>query len=171
MWQSTKKPSSTGACSSFRLKTTAVTFRWFTNQSMPWRMKLQTTSMTMKFPLFTGLTFTCLTLTLRRFPWILFSTQKAGQKYKYYNFCSFLIILVSAQGIAFINGFNLGRYWPRAGPQRTMLLPGSLLNANSTNRLVVIEFERAPTGCSSGASKNCTIGLVDAPVLDALCGN
>jgi hypothetical protein len=50
-----------------------------------------------------------------------------------------------------------------------MLVPGSLLNANSSNRLVVIEFERAPSGCN--AWKNCTLSLVDAAVLDALCGN
>jgi Beta-galactosidase jelly roll domain len=72
------------------------------------------------------------------------------------------------KGIAFINGFNLGRYWPRAGPQRTLLVPGSLLNANSPNRLVVVEFERAPAACSNNC---CSIGLVDAAVLDALCGH
>uniref|UniRef100_A0A1I8FB29 Glyco_hydro_35 domain-containing protein n=1 Tax=Macrostomum lignano TaxID=282301 RepID=A0A1I8FB29_9PLAT len=31
------------------------------------------------------------------------------------------------KGVAFVNGFNLGRYWTEAGPQRTLYLPPPLL--------------------------------------------
>lgn len=47
------------------------------------------------------------------------------------------------QGIIFINGFNLGRYWPLVGPQITLYLPKELLHEGE-NVLVVIELQRAP---------------------------
>ena len=31
------------------------------------------------------------------------------------------------KGVAFVNEFNLGRYWPSAGPQKNLYLPGPLL--------------------------------------------
>ncbi|CAB3379282.1 Hypothetical predicted protein [Cloeon dipterum] len=74
-----------------------------------------------------------------------------------------------SKGIAFINGFNLGRYWPRVGPQRTLYLPGSLLNANSVNRLVIIEFDRVPRGCMSSKHRDCAVVLSDTAVLDDSC--
>ncbi|XP_059488990.1 beta-galactosidase [Neocloeon triangulifer] len=75
-----------------------------------------------------------------------------------------------SKGIAFINGFNLGRFWPRVGPQRTLYLPGNLLNANSVNRLVIIEFDRVPPGCiDKELNKGCFVSLRDEPVLNALC--
>lgn len=47
------------------------------------------------------------------------------------------------KGIAFVNGFNLGRYWPVAGPQITLYVPKELLTSG-TNRIVLIELQKAP---------------------------
>lgn len=49
----------------------------------------------------------------------------------------------SFQGIIYINGFNLGRYWATVGPQITLYLPKELL-VNGRNKLVLIEYEKAP---------------------------
>jgi beta-galactosidase len=43
------------------------------------------------------------------------------------------------KGLAWINGFNLGRYW-RRGPQQTLYVPAPVTRAG-TNRLVVLELE------------------------------
>lgn len=64
------------------------------------------------------------------------------------------------KGVVFINGFNLGRYWPSAGPQVTLYLPGYLLHRHPTpNHLVVVETDRAP--------EIPTLQLVQQPVLNA----
>jgi beta-galactosidase len=43
------------------------------------------------------------------------------------------------KGIAWVNGFCLGRYW-RRGPQRTLFVPGPLVRSSS-NELVVLELD------------------------------
>ncbi|MCE0538811.1 beta-galactosidase [Kineosporia rhizophila] len=43
------------------------------------------------------------------------------------------------KGLAWLNGFNLGRYW-RRGPTRTLYVPAPVTRAGS-NRLVVLELE------------------------------
>jgi len=45
------------------------------------------------------------------------------------------------KGVAWINGFNLGRYWSR-GPQRSLYVPGPVLR-EGTNELVVFELHGA----------------------------
>lgn len=45
------------------------------------------------------------------------------------------------KGVAFINGFNLGRYW-KAGPQKTLYVPAPLLKAGE-NELVIFELHGA----------------------------
>lgn len=45
------------------------------------------------------------------------------------------------QGQAYINGFNLGRYWTSAGPQRTLWIPKALLR-EGRNELVVLELRK-----------------------------
>ncbi len=47
------------------------------------------------------------------------------------------------KGIAFVNGFNLGRYWPVAGPQITLYVPKEILTSG-TNQIVLIELQKAP---------------------------
>ncbi|XP_040066921.1 beta-galactosidase-1-like protein [Ixodes scapularis] len=62
-------------------------------------------------------------------------------------------------GVAFINGIHLGRYWPRAGPQVTLYLPGAfMLPYPMENRLFLLEMESAP--------ENKTVKLVDKHVLN-----
>ncbi|XP_043240588.1 beta-galactosidase-like [Amphibalanus amphitrite] len=65
------------------------------------------------------------------------------------------------RGVAFVNGFNLGRYWPAQGPQVTLYVPGTLLKAAS-NRLTLLELEEAP--CL--ATDTCRVTLTDTPELD-----
>jgi len=80
-----------------------------------------------------------------------------------------------------INGFNLGRYWPVAGPQITLYLPASLLKPHpETNTFVLFELERAPDSCLStvssssvypqnnSSSNNCVITLTDTHEIDSL---
>lgn len=49
------------------------------------------------------------------------------------------------QGQLFINGFNVGRYWPTAGPQVTLYVPAGILRASPRqNHIVVLELEKCP---------------------------
>ncbi|NXS63256.1 BGAL galactosidase, partial [Brachypteracias leptosomus] len=48
------------------------------------------------------------------------------------------------KGQLWINGFNLGRYWPGRGPQQTLFVPGSVLSAAHPNNITVLELEGAP---------------------------
>lgn len=65
------------------------------------------------------------------------------------------------KGIAFVNGFNLGRYWPAIGPQITLYLPKELL-VLGTNKIVLIELQKAPD--------NGSVSFVDTPNLDGVFG-
>lgn len=47
------------------------------------------------------------------------------------------------KGFIFINGFNLGRYWPLVGPQITMYIPRELLKVGN-NQIVIVELQKAP---------------------------
>ncbi|WP_024818237.1 glycoside hydrolase family 35 protein [Arthrobacter sp. 31Y] len=47
------------------------------------------------------------------------------------------------KGNAFINGFNLGRYWSR-GPQRTLYVPGPLIREGA-NELAILELHGSAT--------------------------
>uniref|UniRef100_A0AAR2JL15 Beta-galactosidase n=1 Tax=Pygocentrus nattereri TaxID=42514 RepID=A0AAR2JL15_PYGNA len=48
------------------------------------------------------------------------------------------------KGQVWINGVNLGRYWPQRGPQQTLYVPGSLLSPTVPNNITVLELENAP---------------------------
>ncbi|XP_030374180.1 beta-galactosidase [Scaptodrosophila lebanonensis] len=47
------------------------------------------------------------------------------------------------KGVVFINGENLGRYWPLVGPQVTLFVPAPVLKVGN-NRLIVVEYQQAP---------------------------
>ncbi|XP_058821551.1 beta-galactosidase-like [Topomyia yanbarensis] len=64
------------------------------------------------------------------------------------------------KGLIFINGFNLGRYWPLVGPQVTLYVPRHILLRGSNN-IVVIEYQR-------NVQENATISFTDEPKLDGL---
>ena len=55
------------------------------------------------------------------------------------------------KGQAFLNGFNLGRYWPVMGPQVTLYIPRQTLMPSSSekflNTLVLFELERDARPC------------------------
>lgn len=64
------------------------------------------------------------------------------------------------QGIAFLNKFNLGRYWPIVGPQITLYAPGVLFKKPPDfNEIVLLELEYAP--CNVATS--CTVKFVKEP--------
>jgi hypothetical protein len=54
-----------------------------------------------------------------------------------------------SKGIAFVNGYNLGYYWPRLGPQMTLYVPGPVLKEGK-NEVVMVELEMAPKRAPSG---------------------
>lgn len=58
-------------------------------------------------------------------------------------------------GCAYVNGFNLGRYW-KIGPQKTLYVPGPLLKAGR-NELVIFE--------AAGAVESAAAEFVDLPDL------
>lgn len=64
------------------------------------------------------------------------TTQKQNKK---------TAILVLYQGQVWINGVNLGRYWPARGPQQTLYVPGPLISTKLPNNITVLELEGAPT--------------------------
>ncbi|NXH29692.1 GLB1L protein, partial [Myiagra hebetior] len=49
-----------------------------------------------------------------------------------------------SKGLLWINGFNLGRYWTRRGPQQTLFVPGLVLHVGRPNNITVLELEGAP---------------------------
>lgn len=56
------------------------------------------------------------------------------------------------KGIAFINGFNLGRYWPLVGPQITLYVPKEVLKPGE-NVLILLEYQKASDSGSVFFSK------------------
>lgn len=76
---------------------------------------------------------------------------------------SWLMVSLSPQGQVWINGFNLGRYWPARGPQVTLFVPRHILTTSVPNNITVLELERAP--CNDGTSELCTVEFVDRPVI------
>ncbi|TKS67301.1 Beta-galactosidase [Collichthys lucidus] len=57
---------------------------------------------------------------------------------------TFLKLNEWTKGQVWINGMNLGRYWPSRGPQQTLYVPGPLLSASQPNNITVLELEGAP---------------------------
>ncbi|XP_028249647.1 beta-galactosidase-1-like protein [Parambassis ranga] len=57
---------------------------------------------------------------------------------------SFLKLNEWTKGQVWINGVNLGRYWPTKGPQQTLYVPGPLLSTRLPNNITVLELEGAP---------------------------
>lgn len=47
------------------------------------------------------------------------------------------------KGFIYVNGFNLGRYWPLVGPQITMYIPKDLLK-HGLNSIEIVELQKAP---------------------------
>ena len=65
------------------------------------------------------------------------------------------------QGVAWVNDFCLGRYWPEVGPQVTLYVPSGVLH-QGTNTLLLLEQEAAP--CLT--SDTCYVTLQETHVID-----
>lgn len=61
-----------------------------------------------------------------------------------------------SKGQAFLNDFNLGRYWPTKGPQITLYIPAPVIEKDGPNVLVMFELQRAGE----------TVKLTDEPIID-----
>uniref|UniRef100_A0A1A8IUQ5 Galactosidase, beta 1-like n=1 Tax=Nothobranchius kuhntae TaxID=321403 RepID=A0A1A8IUQ5_NOTKU len=57
---------------------------------------------------------------------------------------TFLKLKEWTKGQVWINGVNLGRYWPARGPQQTLYVPGPLLSTSLPNNITLLELEAAP---------------------------
>ncbi|XP_022174724.1 beta-galactosidase-like isoform X2 [Myzus persicae] len=63
------------------------------------------------------------------------------------------------KGVAFVNGNNIGRYWPSVGPQITLYVPGLfLIPYPGVNTIIMLEQEGVP--------ENLSISFVDKPNLN-----
>ena len=70
---------------------------------------------------------------------------------------TFFLPAVLTKGQLFVNGVNLGRYWPARGPQQTLFVPRDVIKHGAND---VIVFELEPETESPIAL------LVDKPKLD-----
>mmetsp|Transcript_13310 Transcript_13310/g.40276 ORF Transcript_13310/g.40276 Transcript_13310/m.40276 type:complete len:730 (-) Transcript_13310:513-2702(-) len=68
---------------------------------------------------------------------------------------TFLAMPGFVKGLAWVNGFNLGWYWPAQGPQQRLYVPGPVLK-HGENEVVLLEVEGAPVGARQ-------VDLVDTP--------
>lgn len=69
------------------------------------------------------------------------------------------------RGVAFINGFNLGRYWPIMGPQVTLFVPKQLIKPfPQENVLTVLELEG--NSCTEVEGSLCTMKFVPTSNID-----
>ena len=76
---------------------------------------------------------------------------------------TFLNVSGWTKGVAFVNGYNIGRYWPVKGPQKTLYVPGAYLRSTTElNELILFEIDHSP--CSPPYS-DCFVSLVDTPDL------
>ena len=67
------------------------------------------------------------------------------------------------KGQAFVNGVNLGRYWPAAGPQYTLFVPANVLSLKPTSiSVILLELDGAP--CLNPTS--CFVEFVAAPSIN-----
>nr|XP_006821084.1 PREDICTED: beta-galactosidase-like [Saccoglossus kowalevskii] len=72
------------------------------------------------------------------------------------------------KGQVYINGFNLGRYWPVVGPQVTLYVPANILQTGD-NTVVLFELEKAPCTGSYGnwiLAGDCQIEFIDRPIIN-----
>ncbi|XP_069469235.1 beta-galactosidase [Ambystoma mexicanum] len=70
------------------------------------------------------------------------------------------------KGQIWINGFNLGRYWPARGPQVTLYVPVHILKTSAPNNITVLELENVSM-CDQGKY---FVEFVDTPILNATSG-
>ena len=71
------------------------------------------------------------------------------------------------KGQAFVNGFNLGRYWPVVGPQQTLFVPASVLSLKPQSiSVVLLELEGDPCYTPRYNATTCVIEFVATPSIN-----
>ena len=68
------------------------------------------------------------------------------------------------KGIVFLNNKNLGKYWPRMGPQMTLYVPGVWLNPPCQKNTIVL-FEQEFSG-SAEDMNNFFVKLTDQHIIN-----
>ncbi|KAK7075800.1 Beta-galactosidase-1-like protein [Halocaridina rubra] len=71
---------------------------------------------------------------------------------------TFLKLKGWSKGIAWVNDFCLGRYWPEVGPQVTLYVPRGILK-HGTNSILILEQEASPCQIPS----QCIVSLEESP--------
>ena len=64
------------------------------------------------------------------------------------------------KGVAMVNAYNVGRYWPVTGPQETLYVPSPYLTSCTDNKIILFEQERIPS------NKVKLVEFVDEPTID-----
>ncbi|ELK17185.1 Beta-galactosidase-1-like protein [Pteropus alecto] len=73
---------------------------------------------------------------------------------------TFLFLPGWTKGQVWINGFNLGRYWTKWGPQQTLYVPRPLLlPRGALNKITLLELENVPSQPQ--------IQFLDSPILNS----
>ncbi|XP_012790120.2 beta-galactosidase-1-like protein isoform X2 [Sorex araneus] len=72
---------------------------------------------------------------------------------------TFLYLPGWTKGQVWINGFNLGRYWTKRGPQETLYVPSPLFTKGRRNRVILLELENVPAKPQ--------IQFLDKPILNS----
>lgn len=73
------------------------------------------------------------------------------------------------KGVAFVNGFNLGWYWPAVGPQMTLYVPGPLLK-DGDNELILLEVDGAPEDVTGQGCCVCVLqGTLCMSIMHVAC--
>ncbi|KAG7166266.1 Beta-galactosidase-like 1 [Homarus americanus] len=101
----------------------------------------------------------------------LLGTRRGGMTFYHGNFSvphddqhpldTFLRLDGWSKGMAWVNDFCLGRYWPEVGPQVTLYVPQGVLR-RGTNTLLLLELEAAP--CLT--PHTCHVTLINTPEVD-----
>ena len=79
------------------------------------------------------------------------------------SYDTFLHLPGWSKGQAFVNGFNVGRYWPVIGPQVTLFVPANVLSLKQkTASVLLFELDEAP--CKFPES--CFVEFITTPVLN-----
>ena len=81
------------------------------------------------------------------------------------GFDTFLSLPNWWKGVAFINGFNLGRFWPSLGPQQTLFVPSTAIKGSCQENHVVL-FEQERPGCKGRGHQQCQVEFVAQPRID-----
>lgn len=66
-------------------------------------------------------------------------------------------------GYILANGFNLGKYEPLKGPQKTLYMPTKAIMKENSESVQVVAFESMPTSYCATVESTCAIDFVESP--------